>query len=175
MASPDRKMQRSQRALNRPKKNTFATLLEDQLRDPAFRVAWETLEPKRRVVAALLRLRAEANLSQKALAEKAGWHPAFVSRLEAFPIEGEKLYMPDLATLETYAAACGYQLGLVFARPSGRGARIEVAATAAFGDHRGFRRTLAALTRAVVKVTRGGRPALEGRRRVTEPAARQRG
>ena len=153
-------------AADRPKKPSFEALLDDHLRDHAFRAAWEALEPKRRVVAALLGLRAKANLTQKDLAQKAGWHPAFVSRLESFPREGEKLYMPDLATLETYAAACGCEVGLVFARPKGRGANMEIAATAAFGDHKGFRRALAALTRARLWLTRGGRPALE------RPAAR---
>ena len=62
-------------------------------RDPAFKKAWEALEAKRRIVSVLLRLRSRANLTQKELAEKAGWKPSFVSRLESFPREGEKLYM----------------------------------------------------------------------------------
>src|SRR5512138_2254366 len=155
------KAARPPRAGGRAQQQAFGELLEVQLRNPAFRAAWDALEPKRRLVPALLRLRAQANLTQKELAAKAGWHPAFVSRLESFPGAGEKVAMPDLATLETYARACGCELGLVFARPKRRGAGFAIAATAAFGDHPGFRRALGALTRTVVKLARGGRPALE--------------
>ncbi|WP_193370369.1 helix-turn-helix domain-containing protein [Pelagibius marinus] len=161
MARTSRKKPPTSRSSTRPEAPSFEALLEEELSDPEFRKAWSTLEPKRCIVTALLRLRAQANLSQKELAERAGWHPAFVSRLESFPREGERLYMPDLATLETYARACGCELGLVFARPKGRGTRVEISATAVFGTHRGFRRALAGLTRAVVKIARGGRPVLE--------------
>jgi|GEM_PF-6300841 len=162
MSPPNRKRPPvSPRPARPTQKPAFEAVLDEELRDPEFRAAWAALEPKRRVVTALLQLRAAANLSQKELAERAGWHAAFVSRLESFPSEGEKLYMPDLSTLESYARACGCELGLVFARPKGRGARFELAAATAFGEHKGFRRALAALTGTVVKLTRGGRPVLE--------------
>jgi transcriptional regulator with XRE-family HTH domain len=165
-----RKQQVSPR-VDRPKKPSFEALLEDRLRDPAFRQAWETLEPKRRVVAALLRLRAEANLSQKELAERADWSPAFVSRLESFPREGERLYMPDLTTLQTYARACGCELGLVFGRPKGRGTRMTVAATAAFGDDKRVRRVLAALAGCAIAAPHGGALQIDAREKVDTPAA----
>jgi transcriptional regulator with XRE-family HTH domain len=159
MASPGSKKRLTRRASERPTKTSFAVLVEKQTRiDPAFRSAWKALEPKRRVVAALLRLRSQANLSQKEVAERAGWHPAFVSRLESFPREGEKLYMPDLATLVIYAAACGCDLGLVFGRATAPGARIDIAATASFGDKKGFRRAMARLTGTQITVPPGGAP-----------------
>ena len=145
-------------AMRPTKKPSFDAVLEDSLSDPAFRAAWAALEAKRRIVTALLRMRALANLSQKELAERAGWNPAFVSRLESFPRAGERLYMPDLATLESYASACGCQIGLVFGQPRGRGARMAVAATAAFGDDRRFRRALAALADCTIAAPRGGPP-----------------
>lgn len=157
------------RAAGRPKKSSFETLLEDQLRDPEFGAAWETMEPKRRIVSALLRLRSAANLSQKELAERAGWQPAFVSRLESFPGAGERLYMPDLATLETYARACGFEVGLVFGWPKGRGARVAVAATAAFGKSEGFGRALAGLSGTEISLGRGGAPRLVPREKPKAP------
>jgi hypothetical protein len=61
------------RAPKRAKKPSFEALLEENLRDDlAFRQVWKTLEPKNRVVTALLHLRAQANLSQKELAARAG-------------------------------------------------------------------------------------------------------
>ncbi len=177
MTGSSRETQPTSARVARPKKPSFDALIGEQLRDPEFRAVWAAMESKRRIVSALLRLRAEANLTQKELAEKAGWSPAFVSRLESFPRAGERLYMPDLATLETYARACGFEFGLVFGRPKGRGARVAVATTAAFGESKGFRRALAALVGTEILLARGEAPRLvlqEDRQRPTAGRARRR-
>jgi len=110
----------------RPEK-TLADLREKFAReDPEFQKAWEALEVKRKIVAILLRLRKKANLTQRELATRAGWDPAFVCRLESFPSEGEKLYMPDITTLMQYAKACDSDLSLMFSEPKGRGSSLHI-------------------------------------------------
>src|SRR3546814_8490306 len=79
---------------------------------------------KRKIVASLLRLRAKADFTQKELAERAGWHPSFVCRLESFPREGEQLYMPDLQTLMVYAQVCGSNLAMMFGEAEAGGLHI---------------------------------------------------
>ena len=76
MTPSSRKRQLNAPKTGRQKKPSFDALIEDSLSDPVFRQAWQALEPKRRIVAALLRLRSEANLTQKELAARAGWSPA---------------------------------------------------------------------------------------------------
>jgi transcriptional regulator with XRE-family HTH domain len=102
-------------------------------KDPKLKEAWDALETKRRLVTSLLRLRRKANLTQRELAERAGWQPSFVSRLESFPRTGEQLFMPDVETLNRYAEACGSHLGLVFAEPKSRGNNLHVSASLGFG------------------------------------------
>lgn len=110
--------------MTRPRR-TLDDLTEDMIAaDGGFREAWDALEAKRRIVAGLLRLRARANVTQKELAERAGWHPSFVCRLESFPREGEQLYMPDVQTLMIYAQACGSNLAMMFGEAEAGGLHI---------------------------------------------------
>ena len=55
-----------------PDKTSGALLAEEQLADPSFRAEWQRLAPAREFAAALLRYRAEHELSQRALAKKLG-------------------------------------------------------------------------------------------------------
>lgn len=119
---------------------------------PEFARAWNALEGKRQIVTVLLRLRARANLTQKELAEKAGWPPSFVSRLESFPRDGEKLYMPDIATISRYVEVCGSSLGLVFAEPAGRGAGLHISEAVGLGENSRFRRDIAVLSDSDVNI-----------------------
>lgn len=143
----------------RPSRRRVAADALDKLRDrmiaedPEFRKAWEALEAKRKIVSVLLGLRARANLTQKELAERAGWKPSFVSRLESFPHEGEKLYMPDLLTLQRYAEVCGSDLNLVFAEPAGRGSSIHISGAVGMGDSLRLDRAMAAFANSVVGIT----------------------
>lgn len=77
---------------------------------PEARELWNRTSPARAIAAAFTVLRFEAGLTQTQLAERAGWDKSFVSRLEA----GTGGY-PDSKTISRYAAACGVEVGLVFA------------------------------------------------------------
>jgi HTH-type transcriptional regulator / antitoxin HipB len=128
-------------------RDAFDKLIKKEIEDdPAFAKAWDNLEAKRRIVSALLRLRARANLTQKELAEKAGWKPSFVSRLESFPKEGEKLHMPDVTTLMRYAEVCGSSFGLLFGEPVGRGAGLHISEAVGLGDNTRFQRDIEAFS-----------------------------
>ena len=69
------------------------------------RKAWSETEPKRAIGMALALYRAERGLSQKDVAEQAGWDKGFVLRLE-----GAQGGYPETATLQRYAEACGARL-----------------------------------------------------------------
>jgi len=56
---------------------------EELARDPEFRREWERTALAREVAAAIVAYRAAHKLSQRALAERLGWRPSVVSRLEA--------------------------------------------------------------------------------------------
>ncbi|SLN33835.1 helix-turn-helix domain-containing protein [Oceanibacterium hippocampi] len=116
--------------------------------DPELRTAWNEQALKAQIVGCLVGLRRSANLSQKELAERAGWSPAYVSRLESIPVEANKQAVPTLATLLSYAAACGCELGLLFG--TAEGGKLQVATAAGLGENEGFAEALAALE--------GGRP-----------------
>jgi ribosome-binding protein aMBF1 (putative translation factor) len=63
---------------------THEQAVADELaRDPEFRREWERTALAREVAAAIVAYRADQMLSQRALAEKLGWRPSVVSRLEA--------------------------------------------------------------------------------------------
>ena len=51
-------------------------------RDPEFRREWERTALAREVAVAIVGYRAAHKLSQRALADKLGWRPSMVSRLE---------------------------------------------------------------------------------------------
>lgn len=77
---------------------------------PKARDMWNKSAATRSITAALTVLRSEAGLTQKEVADRAGWDKAFVSRLES-GVGGH----PDTMTITRYAAACGMEVGLVFA------------------------------------------------------------
>jgi ribosome-binding protein aMBF1 (putative translation factor) len=56
---------------------------EELARDPEFRREWERTALAREVAAAIVAYRRAHKLSQRALAERLGWRPSVVSRLEA--------------------------------------------------------------------------------------------
>jgi transcriptional regulator with XRE-family HTH domain len=63
---------------------SFETLLaEEQLADPRFKAEWQRLTPAREFATALLRYRAEHELSQRALARKLGVSQPRVAKLES--------------------------------------------------------------------------------------------
>lgn len=91
---------------------------------PALKAVWNETARQREIGVALVRLRAEANLTQSELAEKAGWDKAYVSRLES-----GRHGMPDLATIQRYCAATGAVAGLVFGGQQGAVVHVTDAIT----------------------------------------------
>lgn len=103
--------------------------------DDAFRDAWEATAAKRDIAAGLVRLRREAGLNQRQLAQRAGWDPAFVSRLESVPATGD-VSLPDIRTLVTYARACNSELSLLFS--SVQTDRVHISESVTLGNDRRF-------------------------------------
>lgn len=68
---------------------------------PGAREAWEKAKAELRPVLALIRLRKNKGLSQRQVADRAGWHKSYVSRLESG--QGG---VPDIATFMRYVEAC---------------------------------------------------------------------
>lgn len=73
--------------------------------------AWVRHEPNRHFGLLFARMRKQAGLLQKEVAERAGWDKAFISRLES-----GRGAVPDLQTLARFADACGVTAGVVFGR-----------------------------------------------------------
>lgn len=86
----------------------FRETLNEQLRDPAFQAEWETLEPERQIIRAIIEGRERRDLTQQQLAEITGIQQADISRLE------NGTGNPSLRTLKRLAAGMGMQLKLEF-------------------------------------------------------------
>lgn len=78
------------------------------LKDPEYRDAYDALAPEFEAAAAVIRARANAGLSQEALARKAGTSQAAIARLEGGHVA------PNLRTLERIAVATGTRLRFEF-------------------------------------------------------------
>jgi len=84
-------------------KTTVDELLRTARADPDFEKAYTSAKQRLRgaVAEALFRLRKERNLTQAALAERAGWQQPYVARIE----RGEAQMIPGLEALENFAQA----------------------------------------------------------------------
>ena len=91
----------------------FRETLNEQLKNPEFRVEWESLEPERQIIMAIIEGRQSKDLAQKQLAEVTGITQADISRLETGTAN------PSLRTLKRLAAGLGMKLKLQFV-PSGQ-------------------------------------------------------
>ena len=87
---------------------TFKESLEEELKDPEFRVEYEALEPEYQVIRAMIRAREEQNISQRQLSERTGIAQADISRIETG--DGN----PTLRTLQKIAQGLGMALRLDF-------------------------------------------------------------
>jgi len=95
----------------------FEQILHDDLaEDPTFRAEWERTALARAVAIALVRYRAEHQLSQRALATELGVRQPVIARLEL----GE--HNPSIETLRRLAAILGMEFVLHVA-PDGRSPR----------------------------------------------------
>lgn len=86
----------------------FREFLEDQLRDPELRAAYDALEDEFSLVRALLDARRISGLTQQELAERTGMAQSDISRLERG--EGN----PSLKTLRRLAAGMGMRVRIEF-------------------------------------------------------------
>ncbi|MGI8552816.1 MAG: helix-turn-helix domain-containing protein [Dehalococcoidia bacterium] len=89
----------------------FEEVLEEQLEDPEFREHWQRTALARAVAMSSIRYRGEHGLSQKQLAELAGWKQPQVARLEL----GE--HNPTIDTLVHLSRILGVEY-LVDIRPA---------------------------------------------------------
>jgi transcriptional regulator with XRE-family HTH domain len=85
---------------------TFRDHLEEHLKDPAFRQAWEESELNYQIARALIKLRLDLNLTQQELARKAGVPQSVIARLES----GK--HSPSLRSLEKISNKLGLQVKL---------------------------------------------------------------
>jgi DNA-binding XRE family transcriptional regulator len=76
--------------------------------DPAFGAAYDALEDEFAALAALLRARKDAGLTQADVAERMGVSQPVLARIESSL--GSRKHSPSLATLRKYADACGKKL-----------------------------------------------------------------
>lgn len=82
----------------------LADLIADNMKDPAFAVAYAEADAEYQVVEAMIRARGEAGLTQGALAERMGTTQSAIARLEGGRVS------PSVDTLRRYAAAVGKRL-----------------------------------------------------------------
>ena len=88
--------------------NNFRETLNEQLKDPEFKAEWDALEPEFQIMKAIIKGRAEQNLTQKQLAEMTGSTLAEISHLE------NGTGNPSLRTLKRLAEGLGMRLKIEF-------------------------------------------------------------
>lgn len=86
----------------------FDDFLQEQLRDPEFRKAYEALQPERAIVQAIIDARHRTGMTQKELSERTGIAQGDISRLEKGNAN------PSLRTLQRLASGLGMSLRLDF-------------------------------------------------------------
>jgi ribosome-binding protein aMBF1 (putative translation factor) len=77
---------------------------EELIRDPEFRREWERTALARELAVAIIAYRTAHKLSQRALAERLGWRPSVVSRLEAAE------HNPSIETLVELSSKLGLRM-----------------------------------------------------------------
>ena len=78
------------------------------MKNPAYRAAYEALEPEFALAGALIDARAHSNLTQEQVAERMGTTQAVIARLEGGSVK------PSTRTLERFAKATGTRLKISF-------------------------------------------------------------
>lgn len=92
----------------------FDVFLEEQLKDPEFRVEYEALEPEFAIVQAMIDARKKTGLTQKQLADRTGISQSDISKFETG--SGN----PSLKTLQRLAAGMGAVLHIEFRPVAGQ-------------------------------------------------------
>ena len=86
----------------------FNRYLKEQMKDSAFKAAWDDGELWHQLQMMVLKARSEQNLTQSELAERTGIRQSNISRIE----KGQA--MPSIATLNKIAHGLGKQLQIKF-------------------------------------------------------------
>jgi len=80
---------------------------KEVFKDPAFKKAYDALEPEFKLASSLIQARLDNKLTQQQLAKKAGVSQAVVARLESGQAN------PTVSTVNRVAGILGKELGLV--------------------------------------------------------------
>ena len=86
----------------------FNDYLTQQMKDPAFKKAYEQLEPEFAIIPAIIDARKSAGITQKELSQKSGIAQGDISKLENGNAN------PSIKTLQRLAAALGKTLKIEF-------------------------------------------------------------
>ena len=86
----------------------FNDYLTQQMKDPAFKEAYERLEPEFAIIQAIIDARKSAGITQKELSQKSGIAQGDISKLENGNAN------PSIKTLQRLAAALGKTLKIEF-------------------------------------------------------------
>jgi ribosome-binding protein aMBF1 (putative translation factor) len=86
----------------------FELHLQEQLKKPSFKKAYDALEPEYALISQIIGARAKRGLSQAQLAKKMGTKQSAIARLES---EG---YNPSVNLLRKVAKATGTKLKILF-------------------------------------------------------------
>ena len=79
-------------------------------KDPRYVAAYDALEPEFSLASALIKARADANMTQEQVAQAMGTTQAVIARLESGKV------LPSTRTLERFAKATRTRLRITFAR-----------------------------------------------------------
>lgn len=86
----------------------FNDYLTQQMKDPAFKKAYEQLEPEFAIIQAIIDARKSAGITQKELSQKSGIAQGYISKLENGNAN------PSIKTLQRLATALGKTLKIEF-------------------------------------------------------------
>jgi ribosome-binding protein aMBF1 (putative translation factor) len=113
-----------------PRGGSFETYLGNQMKDPAFRRAWEARRVVAEVALAVRRMREEAGLTQAQLADLIGVKQPMIARVE----RGSDPRTPRWDVLRRVGLALGRQLVLEFVSSRDVEPLVRVDGTAFTGD-----------------------------------------
>ena len=86
----------------------FRKYLDEQLKDPAFKAEWDTLQPEFAIMQAMIDARRQSGLTQKQLSERTGIAQGDISKLENGSAN------PSVRTLLRLADGMGMRLKIEF-------------------------------------------------------------
>lgn len=82
----------------------YRELLQEEMKKPEFKQAWDELELEYKIADLLIKLRNQAGLTQAELAEKVGTTQSAIARMESGRV------LPKLDNLAKIAKTCGKKL-----------------------------------------------------------------